>query len=110
MAGLQLPALDQRRGLAAHGRAPVAAAVAESSRVAASASPKAPNKKTRVAAQAKGGEVLVSSVLKSLVESAGDLSFGDPREVELKGLSGSHTLYPLAHAVGDSQWPPSTSP
>ena len=41
----------------------------------------------RIAAEARGGEILASSHLKELTESAGDLSFGDAREVELKGIS-----------------------
>lgn len=49
----------------------------------------------RVAAQATGGEILVSSVLKALVESAGDLAFDEPRSAELKGLSGTHLMHPL---------------
>jgi class 3 adenylate cyclase len=51
---------------------------------------------SRVAAKAQGGEVLVSSVLRSLVESSLDAGiFGPARDVQLKGLEGSHTLYPL---------------
>lgn len=53
----------------------------------------------RVAAQAKGGEILVSSVLKALVESAGDLRFDEPRSAELKGLVGTHQMYPLVFGV-----------
>ncbi|TMM09843.1 MAG: hypothetical protein E6G00_08970 [Actinobacteria bacterium] len=49
----------------------------------------------RIAAEARGGEILVSSLLKELTESSGDVQFGDAREVSLKGLSGSH----LVHAV-----------
>jgi class 3 adenylate cyclase/pimeloyl-ACP methyl ester carboxylesterase len=49
----------------------------------------------RIAAQAQGGEVLVSSVMKALVESAGDLTFGNPREAELKGLAGTHVIHEL---------------
>jgi class 3 adenylate cyclase len=49
---------------------------------------------SRVAGQAKGGEILVSSVLHSLVESSTDASlFGDACEVALKGLEGAHTVY-----------------
>ena len=49
---------------------------------------------SRVAGKAAGGEILVSSLLRSLVESGVDASlFGDPREVELKGLAGKHTIY-----------------
>jgi predicted ATPase len=47
----------------------------------------------RIADQARAGEILVSSVLKTLVESSGDLPFRPAREVELKGLSGTHQLY-----------------
>jgi adenylate cyclase len=47
----------------------------------------------RIAAQADGGEVLVSSLLKELTESSGDIAFGEVREVALKGLSGSYRLH-----------------
>jgi class 3 adenylate cyclase len=50
----------------------------------------------RIAGQAQGGEVLVSSLLKELTESAGDITFGDRREVELKGLSGQHHVFEVA--------------
>ncbi len=49
----------------------------------------------RIAGQAQGGEILVSSLLKELTESAGDITFGDRREVELKGLSGAHRLFQI---------------
>jgi class 3 adenylate cyclase len=49
---------------------------------------------SRVAGKANGGEILVSSLLRSLVESSvGAGVFGEPREVELKGLSGTHTVF-----------------
>jgi class 3 adenylate cyclase/Cdc6-like AAA superfamily ATPase len=52
---------------------------------------------SRVAGKAVGGEILVSSLLRQLVESSTDAAmFGAPREVELKGLSGSHTVYAVA--------------
>src|SRR5439155_9119320 len=41
----------------------------------------------RVASQAHGGEILASSVLKALVEGS-NVSWGEQRTVELKGLSG----------------------
>jgi len=50
------------------------------------------NLAARVAGQAQGGEILVSSLLKELTDSAGDLAFGAGREVELKGLSGTQTV------------------
>jgi class 3 adenylate cyclase len=46
----------------------------------------------RVASQANGGEVLASSVLKSLL-SGSDVTWGDSRTVELKGLSGEHEIW-----------------
>jgi len=51
------------------------------------------NLAARVAGQAKAGEVLVSSLLKELTESAGEFSFGEAREVELKGLAGKHRVF-----------------
>jgi hypothetical protein len=44
-------------------------------------------------AQAGGDEILVSSLLKELTESGGDIAFGEGREVELKGLSGSQRVF-----------------
>ncbi|HUF53525.1 MAG TPA: adenylate/guanylate cyclase domain-containing protein [Dehalococcoidia bacterium] len=49
----------------------------------------------RVASQAAGGEILVSGVVKALIESAGDLRWGEPRFAELRGLSGSQELWPV---------------
>jgi class 3 adenylate cyclase len=56
----------------------------------------------RIAAQANGGEILVSSPLKELASAVSDLSFGDPRELGLKGLSGIHTVHPV-------EWEPATA-
>ncbi len=54
---------------------------------------------SRVAGKAAGGEILVSSVLRSLVESSVDPAmFGAAREVELKGLEGKHTLHTVCVA------------
>jgi class 3 adenylate cyclase len=50
----------------------------------------------RIAGQAKGGEILVSALLKELTESAGEFTFGERRDVELKGLSGSQGVFPVA--------------
>ncbi len=47
----------------------------------------------RIADQADGGEILASSVVKQLTESAGDLRFESERDVELDGLTGTHTVY-----------------
>jgi class 3 adenylate cyclase len=54
---------------------------------------------SRVAAKASGGEILVSSLLHALVESSVEPgTFRDAREVELKGLSGTHTVFAVASA------------
>jgi class 3 adenylate cyclase len=47
----------------------------------------------RIADVATGGEVLVSSVVKALTESAGDLEFSEAREVELAGLAGTQVVH-----------------
>lgn len=46
----------------------------------------------RVASQALGGEVLVSNLVRELVTGSG-VEFLESREVELKGLEGSHRLF-----------------
>ena len=47
----------------------------------------------RVAAEAVGGEILVSE---SVHEAVGDdFAFGAVREVELKGFNGTHRVYPV---------------
>jgi class 3 adenylate cyclase len=53
----------------------------------------------RIADQARGGEVLVSSLVEQLVEPAGDLRFKDAGEAELKGLSEPQRLYRVAWGV-----------
>jgi eukaryotic-like serine/threonine-protein kinase len=47
----------------------------------------------RIAALARGDEILVSSTFRDLTESAGDLVFEPAGEVQLKGLSGKHRLF-----------------
>ena len=42
---------------------------------------------SRIAAQAEAEQILVSSMVKSLTESGGDLRFGPTRELRLKGIS-----------------------
>ncbi|HUQ39402.1 MAG TPA: adenylate/guanylate cyclase domain-containing protein [Acidimicrobiales bacterium] len=54
------------------------------------------NMAARVAGHAAGGEVLVSSLVKALVESSGEFRFAPARPVELKGLEGVHELHPVA--------------
>ncbi len=52
----------------------------------------------RIAAAARGGEVLVSALVKELTHSSGDIAFDAEREVDLKGLSGTHRLILVAWA------------
>jgi class 3 adenylate cyclase len=42
---------------------------------------------SRIAGQAADGQILVSSILKELTRSAGDLRFGEARSVRLKGVA-----------------------
>jgi len=49
----------------------------------------------RIASAADGGEILASNILKELTDSVGDVHFTESREVELKGFSGSHRLFPV---------------
>ncbi len=48
----------------------------------------------RVANLAQGGEILVSSLSKEIIASRGDIVFGAPREVHLKGI-GDATVFPM---------------
>jgi class 3 adenylate cyclase/ketosteroid isomerase-like protein len=56
---------------------------------------------SRIAGEARGGEILVSSLIKELTDSAGDVSFGEPRNVELKGLAGTHRVHEVRWLTGE---------
>jgi adenylate cyclase len=58
----------------------------------------------RIADRAHGGEILVSSLVKELVDAAGDIAVREAEEVELKGLDGRHRLFRVAWS------PPATTP
>jgi class 3 adenylate cyclase len=49
----------------------------------------------RIADEARGGEILISSALRDLL-TAGDFSFDRGREIALKGLAGRHRVYAAA--------------
>ena len=51
-----------------------------------------------IAGEAFGGEILASALLRELTESAGDIRFESGREVVLKGLTGTHHVYPVRAA------------
>jgi class 3 adenylate cyclase len=53
---------------------------------------------SRIAGEADGGEILASALLRELTESAGDIRFGAGRELTLKGLAGTHQVYPVCLA------------
>jgi class 3 adenylate cyclase len=47
----------------------------------------------RIAAKARAGEILVSSVFKAVTDSAGDIQFDEGYDVELKGLTGTYRVH-----------------
>ncbi len=47
----------------------------------------------RVGGLADGAEILVSSIVREIASARGDLEFGEPQVVPLKGISGDHTVY-----------------
>jgi class 3 adenylate cyclase len=53
---------------------------------------------SRIADQAKGGQILVSAALKEVSENAGEFTFGAGRDVMLKGMSGIQAVYEVAWA------------
>lgn len=55
---------------------------------------------SRIAGQAKGGEIMVSSPLRNAVTGAEEFAFTEPRETELKGLSGAHQMYAVQLMAG----------
>ena len=55
----------------------------------------------RVASQALGGEVLVSSVVRELLSGSG-IDLIESREVELKGIDGSHRLSAIDNSAAPS--------
>jgi adenylate cyclase len=50
----------------------------------------------RVASSAAGGEVVVSHLLHDVLVQTGEVEFGEPREIQLKGIDGPQTVFPLA--------------
>lgn len=50
----------------------------------------------RVAAQADGGEILVSKAVRDAITGCEDITLDDGRDAELKGFAGAHTLYAVS--------------
>ena len=52
---------------------------------------------TKLAAEpefaAHGAEILVSSLVRQIAEARGDITFHDPRQVELRGIEGVETVW-----------------
>jgi class 3 adenylate cyclase len=61
------------------------------------------NLASRIAGAACESEILVSSLVRELAGGARTVSFGEARQVELKGITGAQTLYPV-------QWRHSSAP
>jgi class 3 adenylate cyclase len=49
----------------------------------------------RVANSARGGEIVVSALVREIVDCRGDLVFDEPRTVDLKGLPGKWAVHPV---------------
>jgi len=49
----------------------------------------------RIAAEAAGGEILISPLAREIIEARGDLGFGEPRSVALKGIASSYMVHPI---------------
>jgi class 3 adenylate cyclase len=58
---------------------------------------------TRIANQARSGEILVSSVVRDLVEGACDLRFDAGHEVALEGISGKRTVFRVHWSEGEAE-------
>lgn len=52
---------------------------------------------SRIADQARGGEILVSSLVREIVEPRGDIVFGESRTAVLRGLQGEHLLHRIVY-------------
>lgn len=63
------------------------------------------NVAARIAGQAAGDEILVSSLVREIVQTRGDLRFGESRRTELKGLGGTYVLHPLDWSADDGGGP-----
>jgi eukaryotic-like serine/threonine-protein kinase len=57
----------------------------------------------RIADHAEGGEILVSSLVKELIEGRGDISLREIGEVELKGLADEQKLFKVVWAPPESE-------
>ncbi|MDQ3106200.1 MAG: adenylate/guanylate cyclase domain-containing protein, partial [Actinomycetota bacterium] len=54
------------------------------------------NLASRIATAARGGEILVSALLKELCASSGEFDFDQGQEIDLKGISQPHKVFSVA--------------
>jgi adenylate cyclase len=59
------------------------------------------NKAARIAAAAKGGQIMASSSVRALLADNPEFSFGETHSVELKGIGGIHEISELIPAGGN---------
>jgi class 3 adenylate cyclase len=64
----------------------------------------------RIAAQAEGGEILISSLVRELVDGRGDVPVHEAGEFELKGLDGRQRLFRVAWSPPGRETPPLGQP
>lgn len=60
------------------------------------------NYAARIAAVAAGGEIIASSLVHGLLGGTGEFTFEEPRSVELKGISGTQVVHPIAWSSSDA--------
>jgi class 3 adenylate cyclase len=60
---------------------------------------------SRVAGAARGGELLVTGIVRELVEPTGDIEFGSPRLITLEGFRLEHLVHPVRWAPAPSLSP-----
>jgi class 3 adenylate cyclase len=63
------------------------------------------NYAARVASSARGGEIVVSSLVHDLLAQTGEFDFEQPRQVELKGIDGLQEIYRLVYGSAEQRAP-----
>jgi class 3 adenylate cyclase len=64
---------------------------------------------SRIAAEARGSEILASSQVRELTEGTGEFMFEEPTVAELKGLSGMYELSAVRWQISDERSAPMRS-
>jgi class 3 adenylate cyclase len=63
------------------------------------------NLAARIMGRARGSEILVSSLLHDLAAGGGEITFGDPRDLELKGIAETQRVYAVEWRATESVEP-----